>query len=172
MSNLITEYPQFFTATNLEWKKLLKPDKYKDIVIDSMRFLVKEKRIILYAFVIMDNHLHLIWQMQAGMQPAAVQRDFLKYTAQKIKKDLQKNHPKVLNLFKVKAKDRKYQFWERNALSIELSTAKVLQQKMNYIHHNPVKAGICALPEQYRYSSASLYELNKTEWEFLTHLKD
>lgn len=108
MPNLITEYPQFFTATNLEWKKLLKPDKYKDIVIDSLRFLVQQKRIILYAFVIMENHLHLIWQMQAGINPADVQRDFLKYTAQKIKKDLQKDYPEVLNRFKVKTKDRNY----------------------------------------------------------------
>ena len=38
MDTSITEYPQFFTATNLEWKKLLKPDKYKDIVISSLRF--------------------------------------------------------------------------------------------------------------------------------------
>ena len=172
MTNIITEHPQFFTATNLEWKKLLKPDKYKDIIIESLRFLVKEKRIILYAFVIMDNHLHLIWQMHAGVNPVAVQRDFLKYTAQKIKRDLQKNHPSVLSHFKVKAKDRRYQFWERNALSIELSTEKLFQQKLNYIHNNPVSAGLCMLPEHYRYSSASLYELNKTEWEFLTHEKD
>ncbi len=172
MPNLITEYPQFFTATNLEWKKLLKPDKYKDIVMDSLRFLVQEKRIILYAFVIMENHLHLIWQMQAGIKAADVQRDFLKYTAQKIKKDLQIHHPEFLNQFKVKTKDRNYQFWERNALSIELITEKVFQQKLNYLHNNPVVAGISKLPEQYRYSSASLYELNKTEWEFLTHEKD
>jgi putative transposase len=172
MTTVITEYPQFFTATNLEWKRLLKPDKYKDIIIESLRFLVKEKRIILYAFVIMENHFHLIWQMQAGIKPADVQRDFLKYTAQKIKKDLQINHPTVLSHFKVKTKDRQYQFWERNALSIELSTEKVFQQKLNYIHNNPVMAGLCVLPEQYRYSSASLYELNKTEWEFLTHEKD
>ena len=172
MPNIITEYPQFFTATNLEWKKLLKPDKYKDIVINSLRFLVKENGIILYGFVIMDNYLHLIWQMLAGIKPADVHRDFLKYTAQKIKKDLQKNHPKVLSLFKVKAKDRQYQFWERNALSVELSTAKVFQQKLNYIHQNPVRAGLCKLPEAYRYSSAALYELNKTEWEFLTHIND
>lgn len=172
MTNIITEYPQFFTATNLEWKKLLKPDKYKDIIIESLRFLVKEKRIILYAFVIMENHLHLIWQMQAGIKPDDVQRDFLKYTAQKIKKDLMVNHPAVLSRFKVKTKDRQYQFWERNALSIELSTEKVFQQKLNYLHNNPVMAGLCTLPEQYRYSSASLYELNKTEWEFLTHEKD
>jgi len=172
MPNIITEYPQFFTATNLEWKRLLKPDKYKDIVLNSLCFLVKKKRIILYAFVIMENHIHLIWQMQPGIKPADVQRDFLKYTAQKIKKDLRENHPQVLSRFKVKTKDRSYQFWERNALSIELSTEKVFQQKLNYIHNNPVMAGLCTLPEQYRYSSASLYELNKTEWDFLTHEKD
>jgi REP element-mobilizing transposase RayT len=172
MPNIITEYPQFVTITNLEWKKLLKPGKYKDIVIDSFRFLVKEKRIILYAFVIMDNHLHLIWQMQAGIKAADVQRDLLKYAAQQIKRDLAKNHPQVLERFKVNAKDRRYQFWERNALSIELSTEKVFQQKLNYIHENPVRAGLCKLPEEYHYSSASLYELNKTEWEFLTHSAD
>lgn len=171
MTNIITEYPQFFTATNLEWEKLLKPDKYKNIIIESLRFLVKEKRIILYAFVIMENHLHLIWQMQPGIRSQDVQRDFLKYTAQKIKSDLQKNHPAVLSRFKVKTKDRKYQFWEKNALSIELSTEKVFQQKLNYIHNNPVKAGLCILPEEYHYSSASFYELNKTAWEFLTHSK-
>jgi hypothetical protein len=50
MTELITEYPHFFTATNLEWKKLLHPDKYKDVIIDSMRFLVKDKRVIIYGF--------------------------------------------------------------------------------------------------------------------------
>jgi putative transposase len=172
MTNVITEYPQFFTGTILEWKKLLQPDKYKNTIIESFSFLVKDKRIIIYAFVIMDNHIHLIWQMQAGIKPEAVQRDFLRHTAQEIKADLQLNHPKVLARFEVKAKDRQYQFWERNSLSVELRTDKVFQQKLNYIHHNPVKAGLCNLPEEYRYSSASLYEINKTEWEFLTHYKD
>jgi putative transposase len=67
MKAIITEWPQFFTATNLEWKKLLQPDKYKDIVIDSLRFLVTDGRIKLYAFVIMSNHMHLIWQMCANV---------------------------------------------------------------------------------------------------------
>jgi putative transposase len=164
---IITEYPQFVTATILEWKKLLKPDKYKEIVIGSLKYLVENKRIKLYAFVIMDNHIHLIWQMLGGIIPEDVQRDFLKYTAQIIKKDLVKNHPLVLEQFKVGAKDRQYQFWERNALSIELRTDKVFKQKLDYIHYNPVKAGLCNLPEEYKYSSASFYELNKTEWKFL-----
>lgn len=120
MQPIIAEYPQFFTATNLEWKRLLKPGKYKDIVIGSMRFLVKDKRAKIFAFVIMENHIHLIWQMLPDNDPEAGQRDFLKYTAQRIKKDLEKNHPAVLPHFKVDAKDREYQFWERNALSVEL----------------------------------------------------
>ena len=65
MSKISTEYPQFFTATCLEWKNLLKLNKYKDIFVESLRFLVKEKRIFLYAFVIMQNHIHLVWQMKA-----------------------------------------------------------------------------------------------------------
>jgi REP element-mobilizing transposase RayT len=54
-----TFWPQFYTATILEWKPLLKQDKYKDVIIESLRFLVNEKRIKLYAFVIMSNHIHL-----------------------------------------------------------------------------------------------------------------
>ena len=131
MKAIIKEWPQYFTTTNLEWKKLLQPDKYKDIIIDSLRFLVKNERIKLYAFVIMPNHIHLIWQMFATIDPEAVQRDFLKYTAQKIKADLTKNHPAVLECFRVDAKDRAFQFWERNPLSIELRTHSVFLQKCN-----------------------------------------
>jgi REP element-mobilizing transposase RayT len=61
MTVFITAYPQFFTATITEWQKLLEPDKYKDIIINSLRFLVEDKRIKLYAFVIMSNHIHLFF---------------------------------------------------------------------------------------------------------------
>jgi len=172
MAHLITEWPQFFTATNLEWKKLLASDKYKELIVDSLRFLVKDKRIKLFAFVIMPNHIHLIWQMETGVDPVAVQRDFLKYTAQKIKADLRVFHPSDLPLFKVNAKDRKYQFWERNPLSIELRSRKVFLQKLEYIHWNPVRAGFCDLPEQYAYSSAAFYETGFDTRGFLTHYGD
>jgi hypothetical protein len=45
----------------------------------------------------------------------------------------------------------------------------VYQQKLEYIHNNPVKAGLCLLPEEYKYSSAKFYELNENDWIFLTH---
>ena len=96
--------------------------------------------------------------MQPLIHPQHVQRDFLKYTAQQIKFDLQKNHPELLAHFEADANDRSYQFWKRRSLSIELRTDKVYQQKLGYIHWNPVKAGFCKLPEEYKYSSALFYQ--------------
>ena len=83
----------------LTGKQLLKPDKYKDIIISSQEFFVKEKRIVLYGFLIMSNHIHLIWQIQSGHQSKDVQLSFMKYTAQMIIKDLRNNHPAVLENF-------------------------------------------------------------------------
>ena len=61
----------------------------------------------------------------------------MKYTAQMVLKELRNNHPEVLEHFRVNAKDRKYQVWERNSLSISLWSRKVFLQKLEYIHNNP-----------------------------------
>jgi len=172
-----TEYPQFFTASIKGFCKLLQHDKYKDIIVDSLRFLVEDKRIKLYAFVIMSDHIHLIWQMQPLIHPQHVQRDFLKYTAQRIKHDLYKNHPELLSHFISDENDRihhpdSYRDCKRRALSIELRTDKVYRQKLDYIHANPVNAGFCKLPEEYKYSSALFYEAGVDNWGFLSHHQD
>ena len=172
MPAIITEYPQFFTATILDWMKLLVPDKYKHIIVSSLRFLVEKGRINVFAFVIMYNHIHLIWQMLENSDPSDVQRDFLKFTAQRIKRDLRVCHPAVLERFRVSAADREYQFWQRNPLCVELRTDKVFRQKLDYIHWNPVRAGICKLPEEYKYSSARFYETGMDNWGFLKHYTD
>ncbi len=168
-----TEYhPQFFTATILEWKHLLKEDKYKNIILNSLRFLVKEQRVIVNSFVIMSNHIHIIWQAINGFTPQQVQQSFLKYTAQQMKFDLQKNNPQLLEEFRVNAKDRMFQFWERNSLSIDLYSEEVYLQKENYIHNNPVEAGLCKFPEEYYYSSARYYETLVDDFGFLTHWRE
>ena len=53
------EHPEFQTVTCLEWKPILKEDRFKDIIMNSLSFLSKENRIIIYAFAIMSNHFHL-----------------------------------------------------------------------------------------------------------------
>lgn len=94
---------------------------------------------------------------------------FLKYTSQTIMRDLEINHKQVLKVFEVNAKDGKYQLWQRNPLSIDLWTKEVFIQKMEYIHYNPVTAGICTYPEQYKYLSAKFYETGEDEFGILTH---
>ena len=166
---LLIDYPQFITATIYQWKHLLKPDKYKEVLVASLQFLVRDDRVIVYAFCILSNHIHLIWQMKPGHSREHVQRDFLKFTAQTIRFDLGKNHPDVLSHFQVNLKDRKYQFWKRNALSVDLFTDTVFRQKLNYIYQNPVKAGICETPEDYLWSSARFYESGDLTYNFLTY---
>ncbi len=161
-------YPHFFTATILEWKHLLQQDKLKEIIINSLRFLVEKNRVEVFAFVIMSNHIHIIWRIQNDDEKVKVQHSFMKYTAQRILEELQNNHPKVLPYFYVGAKDRKYQIWERNALSIEIHSNDVMLQKMNYMHQNPVKAGVVGNELEYKYSSALHYKTDKAVWDFVT----
>ena len=168
---MITEHPQFFTATILEWRKLLEQDKYKDIIMGSLKFLVTNNRVILNCFVIIPNHIHLIWQMQDGIDPSHVQRDFLKFTAQQIKFDLQQNNPALLEEFRVNVKDRNYQIWEHRPLSVSLWSRDMVKQKLNYVHNNPIqeKWRLSDVPENYHYSSARYYYLNIDDWGFITH---
>lgn len=81
----------------------------------------------------------------------------MKYTAQQIKFDLEKHHQDVLPYFIVEAKDRKYQFWKRNALPIDIMSSDVFIQKLNYIHKNPIRPNLCKTKTDYKYSSAKHY---------------
>ena len=174
MNPVQPNFPQFFTATGLQGKPLPSQDHYKKIVIGSLRFLVHAQRIKIFCFVIMPNHLHLLWQMQPPHERQDVQRDFLKFSAQKIKYDLTENDLLKLKSYEVNAKDRAYQFWERRPLSIDVYRPKIFMQKLNYIHNNPVqpKWRLCRVPEAYKYSSAAFYECGDDHWDFLTHYNE
>ena len=163
-------HPVFFTATIRDWKKLLKPEKYKIIVLSQLKQLVDQDSILLYAYCIMNNHIHLIWQVKNRDKPSEIQKRFLEGTSKKIKEDLLVNHMEVLKLFKSTQKDRSYHFWKRRPLSIELYSPEVFGQKLDYTHNNPVNAGICALPEEYLYSSARFYYEGIDPWKMLTNL--
>jgi putative transposase len=161
---------EFFTATCLNWQPLFQADTRKDIVMNSLRFLVSDQRIWLYAFVIMPNHIHLLWRKQDAWLEKNVQQIFLKYTAQQIKFHLLDTRQKdELENYKSTQNDREYHFWERRPYKSTMFNRKVAEQKLDYIHENPMKAGLCELPEHYRYSSARYYELNEDEWGFITH---
>jgi hypothetical protein len=86
---------------------------------------------------------------------------------------MQINHAEWLKEFKINAKDRRYQFWERNSLSVDLYTESVFLQKMDYVHNNPTqqKWQLCEFPEDYHYSSALFYQTGIDNWGFLSHYR-
>ncbi len=157
----------FLTATILDWQFLLADNRYKDIITGSLQHFAENNKALIHAFVIMDNHLHLIWQAIHPHTQEGIQKNFLKYTSQMIVNDLRHNDPKLLEQFYIGLPNTQYRLWERHSLAIDIWSESVLKQKLDYIHNNPVKAGICDCPENYKYSSASVYA-GGNNWTFLT----
>ncbi len=168
--NLMENGMQFYTATCLNWQPLLQSDKAKMVIMDSLKFLVEDGRIHLYGFVVMHNHIHLLWCRQLAWLEKNVQRRFMTHTAQMLKFDLLENDPDKLKLYKSTQVDREYQLWERRPYKATMYNRVVAEQKLDYIHNNPVKAELCKYPEDYLFSSAAYYKTNdETTWPFLTH---
>ena len=160
----------FSTATILNWHPLLQDDENKNILISSLQLLTKQELLSVYAYVIMPNHIHIIWSENEHDRKESVQASFFKFTAHQFLQKLRKENQNQLKLFLVNKSDRKYQFWKRNTLSIEIYSRKIFDQKLNYIHNNPLKSKwkIVDDPIKYKYSSASFYELGKDEFGILT----
>lgn len=166
-------HPEFLTATILQWKPLLANDNYKLIVIDSMKWLVENKRCTINAFVIMPNHIHLLWTIADDYKREDVQGALFSFTGHAFKKLLKQN-PDELDLYRVNDADRTFQFWERNPMIKECFSEEFFLQKMDYIHYNPCQPKwlLADTPEKYQWSSASFYELQDMRFPWLTHYKE
>ena len=164
----------FHTASILNWEYLLKMDKYKKVILDSLNHLSKNGKIKVYGFVIMPNHIHLIWEMIEKNGKEMPHVSFMKHTAHEFLKDLKIHHPQVLPRFASNQEDRKYQFWQRNSLPIILYSKKILEQKLDYIHYNPTagKWNLATDYVAYYYSSAKFYEEEIKDFEFLVAYRE
>lgn len=166
-------HTQFITITNLYWKSVLQKKEHKEIIFEALRTRVEKNQVTIYGFVIMPNHMHLIWQLHDVVKRDNFQRDFLKFTARSIIKFMTMNDDPMLKQLKVNTSDRKYQVWERNSLSIDIYSEKVFLQKLNYIHNNPMqeKWKLANFPEEYPYSSAKFYETGIDDFGWLSHFR-
>ena len=99
---------------------------------------------------------------------------FNKKTAHEILKDLKFNHQHVLPFFSVDEKEREYRIWQRDALAVEMDSKKKVEQKIDYIHGNPLhkKWKLAKRPEEYIWSSAKYYEQDEDVFGILTHYAD
>ena len=156
----------FISFAVVEWVDAFTRNLYKDILIESLRYCQQSKGLLLYAWCIMTNHLHLIISSVDGVKQEDIIRDFKKYTSKQLLKTIKENKQEsrrnwMLWIFKKagekNSNNKNYQFWQQDNHPIELSTNAMMEQRLEYLHNNPVVAGIVDEPEHYVYSSARDY---------------
>jgi len=163
----------FLTFTIVDWVDIFSRRRYRDIIIDSLQYCIREKGLLIYSYVIMTNHVHIIAKSADGKLSDTV-RDLKKFTARKIIESI-KNEPEsrrewLLHRFEWVAKQRttntEYQVWTHENHAIEIQTNEFFFSKHEYIHMNPVRAGWVERPEDYVYSSANINSVALiSEWQ-------
>ncbi len=151
--------PYFMTSTVNNWLPIFTRPETVQIILDSWKYLQKKHNFKLYGYVILENHLHLI--AQSPKLSKDMQR-FKSYTARKIVDHLHAVKAERLlhlfGLFKRRHKrESEYQVWEEGYHPQCIENETVMQQKLEYMHQNPVKRGYVVVAEHWRYSSAVNY---------------
>lgn len=164
----------FWTATIHQWHNLLEDDRYKQVIINSLKHLTDTGMIEVFAFVIMPTHVHFIWRSLQLNGKETAQGSFLKYTAHEFKKLAITETQHALERFRVDASNKVYEFWQRDPLAIHLFSKEVAFQKMDYVHSNPCsgKWKLCTDPCDYKFSSATWYEAGEKPYLFLKDLRE
>lgn len=155
----------FVTFTVVRWIDLFIRNEYKDILIESLRYCQLTKELDLYAYCIMTSHVHLIVGSRGNLL-SNIMRDLKRHTSEHLKKAII-NHPGesrkewMLEIMKEEGRansnNHQFQLWQQDNHPIELSTEKIMEQKLDYLHDNPVEAGFVEKAEQWRYSSSREY---------------
>jgi len=149
----------FLTCTVVNWICVFANSEVIEVILDSLKFMQDNERWKLFAYVIMEHHIHLIAQSKDLGKEIG---NFKSFTARSIIDYYKEtNQLQMLNQFalhKEKFKtDREYQFWQEGSHPEIIQDYNMMQQKVEYIHNNPVKAGYVNEPEHWRYSSARNY---------------
>jgi putative transposase len=153
------DYPYFITSSVVEGYPLFAIPEASRILLDALLFLQEKRNTELYAYVIMENHIHLV--VRGDNLPGKMQA-FKSWTARAII-DLLIDNGHYLLLHKLrKAKnpshtDSIHQFWEEGYHPKHIYGDRMMIQKIEYVHQNPVKRGYVDREEEWRYSSARNY---------------
>ncbi len=159
----------FITFAVSGWVDVFTRQAYSTIVLDSLRFCQEKKGLLLHSWCIMSNHLHLIISSK-GNGLSDTLRDFKTFTSNHILSAIKNNTREsrrdwMLEVFRragaSNTRNTIYQFWQQDNRPMELYSSAFISQKMNYVHNNPVKAGVVERPEHYLYSSARDYYFSR-----------
>jgi len=163
------DYVYFITLTIVDWLDIFTRPAYKHIIIDSLNYCIANKGLKVYCWCLMSNHMHMIASTTEGNNLSDILRDFKKFTSKDlirtIKEIPESRRDWLLNLFWYAGKNDKkikyYKVWQEGNDAKEIHSTDFLNQKMEYIHNNPVRAEIVVSPEDYLYSSAKDYSGEK-----------
>lgn len=163
------ELPYFISFATVGWVDVFTRNVYREVVIDSLKYCQQHKGLIVHAWCIMSNHVHLIIGTQDKPMESIV-RDLKSFTSRHIRKELEANTQEsrsawMLPMFQRAGKhngnNKDWQFWQQNNQPIELHNAEIMMQKLEYLHNNPVEAGWISDAEDYVWSSARDYSGEK-----------
>jgi REP element-mobilizing transposase RayT len=149
------DYPYFLTCTVVGWLPVFTRPEAVQFVLDSWKFLQDRGRLRLFGFVVMENHLHVIARSDDLSKEIG---DFKSFTARQIIDHLQVRGERLL-LEQLQAHkelhkgDRPYQLWQEGSHPQQIRHDEVMEQKLNYIHYNPVKHGVASCPHAWKPSS-------------------
>ena len=161
--NASTDELYFITLTVIDWVDVFTRRLYSDFIVENLAHCQRHKKLNIYAYVIMTNHIHLIANVDEGSL-GDVLRDFKTYTSKELVKMIKSNTSEskrewMIKLFEKSGKQNplnvNYQFWQNGNYPVLLYSANIIQQKIDYIHENPVRAGFVGSAHEFWYSSAN-----------------
>ena len=155
----------FVTMTVVNWIDVFTRKNHKLKIIESLKYCQKNKGLIIFAWVLMPSHLHMVVRADGDLTLSEILRDFKKHTAKEIiaqiKQEPESRRAWLLKEFETAGRDLKrikyYKFWQDGNHPKEINTNHFLNEKVNYIHMNPVEEMLVEYPENYLYSSARNY---------------
>ena len=161
-------YAFFVTCTVVEWVPLFTVGAYRDVILDSLRFLATEKPTELNAYVLMPTHLHAILRPHPGARIGDLMRDFKRFTSRAISRQAEERaDERSLSVFcRARAAGRaqersQYQVWQEGSFPEAIGSPRFARQKLEYLHNNPVKAELAESAVAWPFSSARAYLLGE-----------
>jgi REP element-mobilizing transposase RayT len=156
----------FITCSVVEWVDVFTRREYAEILIDSLNFCQQNKGLRIHAWCIMSNHIHLIISGNSTIGLSDLIRDFKKFSSYAIINAIRENSHesrknRMLWIFKKAGernnRNKNFQFWQQSNHPVECSTEEILQSRLNYLHANPVRAGMVRFEQDYLFSSGLDY---------------
>ena len=159
----------FVTFTVIDWIDIFIRDEYRNIIIESIKYCQLNKALEVYAYCIMTSHIHMIIGTSNKTIPMnGIIRDMKSYTSRKIRESMENSSSVgesrrewILKMMyragKYNCNNNDFQLWQQYSHPIELNTNELIDQKLDYIHLNPVDAGFVDHPEAWLHSSARDY---------------